>query len=342
MKVDLSDLNLLSYSGNTQLSGSYSDADIIGVMVEKWIPYFECHKCGRWDCCQFTQKHPSNPNRSVEIKCGVAVRFINNIVALTFNKLNDLNKQQLQHYLNSLYFLTQYIQDAEQSIGLLTNKDQLDFWGQYSTSLLGATKNTLDILSSAHVAMKHVPFFNSKRCVIFVEGESEEIFCKTLTGIAVHNYSGAGNLAYSKIEYTIKEYIKEGYNVLIQLDLDGKLKNSNIEKIISRGLVPKENTFAFVFDFETSIPLELFHLFLVDEGLIPSSFNDFIKNYDGKSIEKHCKKKYNLEINKTKISKKLCDHIYKSSLSKNLFYDKAFLTAEIGKFWYFLQTKSLS
>lgn len=340
MKVDFSDLNLLSYGDNVVLAGNYTDAEIIGVMVEKWIPYFECHKCGRWDCCPFAQKHRTNPNRSVDIKCGVAVSFINNIVELTFQKLNGLNKQQLQHYLNSLYYLTKYIQDAEQSIGLLTNKDQLDFWGQYSASLFGATKHTLDILSNAHIEMKHVPFFNSKRCVILVEGESEEIFCKSLTGIAVHNYSGAGNLAYSKIEYTIKEYINDGFTVLIQSDLDGKEMNSNVEKIIRKGLVPRERVFQFEFDFETSLPNHLFHIFLVADGVILNSFDDFIENYDGKSIEKHCKKKYNLDINKTKISKRLCDHIKKSSLSTNLYYDKSFLTTEIGRFWYFLQTKS--
>ncbi len=37
-------------------------------MIENWIGYFECHKCGKWDYCKYTQKHPANPDRSIDIK----------------------------------------------------------------------------------------------------------------------------------------------------------------------------------------------------------------------------------------------------------------------------------
>lgn len=337
--INLNGLELPTYTENISLSNSYSDREIIDLMVDNWIPYYECHKCGKWDYCKFAQPHPANPERSVDIKCGLAVDFISNYITTTFHLLDDLSIQQKQHYINTAFYLTEYIQNSEQSVGLLSNKEYLENWGEFTPQLFGMTKETINILTKAHIEMKNIPFFNSKRSVILVEGESEEIFCNTFLDIEVHNYNGYGNLSYSKIEYTIKQYIEKGYKVFIQSDMDGKTTNQNLDKIINKGLVDKSNTFCFKFDFETSIPSKIFHQFLFDDGFITDCYNDFISDYDGKSILEHCKSKYSLIIKKPDIASKICDYIDMSSKYSNLFYDKNFLNTEIGQFWYFLKTK---
>ena len=202
------------------------------------------------------------------------------------------------------------------------------------------TKETNDILNQAHKEMKNVPFFNSKRSVLFVEGESEEIFANSFLDIEVVNYGGAGNLTYSKIEYTIRQYHDKGYKIYIQADKDGKSENQNINKIISKGLVDRENIFCFKHDYETSVPVRIFHNILVDTGTIDDTLQNFEYGYDAKeSIVKYVESKYNITIKKPLLSTKLCKFIDKSFEQINPYYDDNFLKTEIGQFWYFLKTK---
>jgi len=58
--------------------GEYTRAQLLRMLVDEWIPYFECHKCGRFSYCKFAQPHPANPNRARDIQCGVAVTALDN------------------------------------------------------------------------------------------------------------------------------------------------------------------------------------------------------------------------------------------------------------------------
>ena len=190
--------------------------------------------------------------------------------------------------------------------------------------------------------MKNVPFFNSKRSVLFVEGESEKIFSDSFLDIEVVNYGGLGNLTYSKIEYTIKQYQDKGYTVYIQADKDGKPKNQNVDKIISKGLVDKDNIFCFKYDFETSIPLHILFKLLNEIKTFSDDYDDFKNGYDGKNgIIKYIETKYDISINKTLFAKEICKYIDISSHQTNLYYDDKFLSTEIGLFWDFLKRKIL-
>jgi hypothetical protein len=339
-KLNLDNLYIIGFLNNIKLENNYSKEEITNLMVDNWIGYFECHKCGKWNNCKYAQKHPANPNRSVDIRCGVAIDFITNFIDTTFSLLDDLTIYQKQSYLNSAYYLTQFIQDIEQTIGTFSNKDQMSGWGEYASSLYGMTKETSNLLNKAHKEMKNVPFFNSKRSVLFVEGESEEIFANYFLDIEVVNYGGEGRLAYSKIEYTIKQYHDKGYKVYIQADKDGKPENQKVKSIITKGLVQEENIFCFNHDYETSMPIKLFYNILIDTKTIDDTYENFKSDYDTtKSIVKYVETKYNITLSKPLLSTKLCEVVSKSFSEINPYYDKNFLKTEIGQFWYFLKTK---
>jgi hypothetical protein len=341
-KQNLNNLYIIGFSDKIHLSLDYSKEEITQLMTENWIGYFECHKCGKWDYCKYAQKHPFNPDRSVDIMCGIAIDFITNFINTTFDLIEDLTPPQKQSYLNSAYYLTEFIQNIEQSVGTYSSKDHMSGWGEYAPSLYGMTKETSSILNKAHKEMKNVPFFNSERSVIFVEGESEEIFAKYFSNIEVVNYGGAGNLTYSKIEYTIKQYLEKGYKVYIQADKDGKPENQNVKKIISKGLVEEERIFCFTNDYETSVPIYIFYKILFELGIVNDTFENYKSTYDDtKSIVKYTEEKYGLTLTKTLISEKLCEFIKDSHRGINPFYDEKFLSTEIGQFWDFLNRKTV-
>jgi hypothetical protein len=312
-------------------------------MIENWIGYFECHKCGKWDYCKYAQKHPVNPDRSIDIRCGIAIDFITNFINTTFSLIEDLNEYQKQAYFNSAYYLTEFVINIEQVIGRFTNKEHIDGWQGYAPSLYGVTTNYIDeFLHKAQKEMKNVPFFNSERSVLFVEGESEEIFANSFSDIEVVNYRGERNLTYTKIEYTIKQYQDKGYKVYIQADKDGKAVNQIADSLITKNLIPKGNMFYFKYDFETSVPLHILFKLSNEIKQFSEDYDDFRNGYDGKiSIVKYIKNKYDISLNKPKLSQKICEYIYMSSEQTNLYYDEKFLNTEIGQFWDFLKRKIL-
>jgi len=341
MKINLSDLVLLNrYSDAVPLSDLYDEKEIISLMVEYWIPLFECHKCGKWDYCKYIERHPIYPDKSVEIQCGVAIDFITNFINTTFSLIETLSKEQKQSYLNSAYYMTCFSQSSEQLIGNYINKDYLEGWGKYAPSLYGYSKSTMDFLTQAHKEMKNVPFFNSKKSVLFVEGESEEIFANRFLDIEVENYGGEGRIQYDKIEYLFKKYLDRGYKIFIQADKDGKVTNQRINKIILKGLIPKDNIFCFTYDFETALPTRVFHKLLVENKFIDDDYVSFINGYTKqKSIVKYAESKYSFSLNKPFLAIKICDFIDSMSHQINLYTDEDFLSVEMGQFWLFLKTK---
>ncbi len=341
MDILLDGLNLIDPGKDPiALAGGYSEEELTQLMIDNWIPYFECHKCGKWDYCKYAQKHPANPERSIDIQCGVAVDFVRNYINTTFSMIGELSTSERQAYLNSAYYLTCYVQNSEQLVGSFISEDYLKYWGEYAPWLYGMSKETSNFLADAHREMKDVPFFKSQKSVLFVEGESEKIFADTFLDIEVENYSGNGRLKYDKIEYTFRKYTERGYKVYLQSDNDGKPENQVVAKIIAKGLLPEENVFCFKYDFETAIPIHVFHQILIDNKLIEDTFDNYIAEYIGNiGIVKYTERKYGITLNKPFLSTKLCEFIDASSHQSNLYYDEGFLKTEIGQFWYFLKTK---
>lgn len=229
MLISLDGLYLFTYSDKDKidLSGNYTIESIFDLMVRYWIPYMECHKCGKWDYCKFVEIHKLNSDRAVDIQCGVAINFITNFIRTTFESIVDLDQDQKQAYLDSAFYLSQYVQNAEISIGTFISKDHLSGWGSMAPALYGFTKQTLDLLTKAHKTMKYIEMFKSTKNVILVEGYSEEIFIQNFSDIEIVNYEGKGRIDYPKIEFLVKEYQEKGYEVYLQSDLDGKDENQS-------------------------------------------------------------------------------------------------------------------
>ena len=101
---NLKNLYIIGFTDNIKLNDTYTKEEIINLMVENWIGYFECHKCGRWDDCKYAQKHPANLNRSVDIKCGIGIDFITNFINTTFH----LIAYKIWHIFYELHFNEKY------------------------------------------------------------------------------------------------------------------------------------------------------------------------------------------------------------------------------------------
>jgi len=198
------------------------------------------------------------------------------------------------------------------------------------SALYGFTKNTLEYLNKAHSSMKNIEMFKSTKNIILVEGHSEEIFIQNFSDIKIVNYEGKGRIKYSKIEVLIKDYKEKGYEIYLQSDLDGNNKDPNIEKIISKNLIKKENIFQFKYDFESAIPVELFYHILIKNKIIDDTFENFETDIDlSRGIVKYTENKYDTKINKKIIANEISSAIQQS--------DKKFRDTEIGKFWFFIK-----
>ncbi len=337
MSNNTDSLHIIGFSENIKVEDFSKDA-LIELMIENWIPWMECHKCGKSDYCKYVEPHGANPDKKAEIKCGVAQDFIRNYINTTFDSIQDLSKEQKQAYLDAAYYLSQYVQSAEINIGTFISEDHLSGWGSYAPALYGFTKQTLEYLEKAHREMKHLEMFKSKKNVILVEGFSEEIFVKSFSDIEVVNYEGNSRIDFGKIEFLVKQYQEKGYEVYLQTDMDGKTENQKAKKIIEKALIEEKNIFQFKHDFETSIPLEKLFAILRSNEIVDVSFEDFEKDIDLKSGSiKHIENKYAVSINKRMIANEISLMINNLSRRTNLYYDENFLDTEIGKFWNFIK-----
>ena len=61
LKLDLNNLTLLDVNGRPRipLEGEMTSEELISLMASKWIPYIECHQCGRYDYCKFPRSSSS-------------------------------------------------------------------------------------------------------------------------------------------------------------------------------------------------------------------------------------------------------------------------------------------
>jgi len=317
------------------LDKEYKKDELIDMAIDEWTVYFECHKCGRWDYCKFAEKHPSNPERSIDIKCGVVKDIIRNYFNTTFDLAKILeDKESRQAYINSGYYLAQYTFQSETYIGLLMKEEMLSFWDSYAPSVIGSSKQLRDLLDKLHAEMSKVHFLNSLTTNLYVEGESEKIIATNFIsdrGVSIISYEGKGRMTYLKMEYLFKTTSDKGYKVYVQGDLDGKAENQNINKMVQKGILSKENTFLFKHDLETSYPIELLHeslQTLCDFGTSLEEFKSDIPTT--KSIVAHLKDKYKIDIPKTKVAEHVSTKIDVAILNNDEFKE-----TEFGKFLLF-------
>lgn len=180
--IDFSGLSILDIYGveRLPLHGQYSYDELANLLVENWIPYMECHKCGKSDYCKYALPHPHNPHKKQEIRCGVAEAVLRNFLKHTVAIAVPLNSDGKRAYLDGAFFLTKFVLQAEQSIGNVADPEILDWYGDFAPGVFGFMTRIRDILNSCSQNLRTIPAFKTERGVLFVECWSEKAFLDAL------------------------------------------------------------------------------------------------------------------------------------------------------------------
>lgn len=345
-RMDLTHLEIFDISGvsHRSLKGTVSENELASLMIEEWIPYFECHKCGRYDYCKFrASPHPANPNRSEDIRCGVTVSIIKNFVNSCFPLILKCNIKQKQDFLDAAFYFYSYINFNEQFLGAYLNKDIVNFFGN-NPLMFGHVTHFRNQLDKMAEHLKSIPEFKVIKGYLLVEGEAEKEFVKTLkeshllwfNDILVESYGGKGNMRPNKLEMLAQTLTRDGYEIYIQGDQDSHESDIFVQ-LVQKGIVKLENTFAFIHDFESSIPNNLIFEGLKQIGHLNNvSLDEFctsLENLDG-SINTCLNDKFGIDDS---IKVPLAREIARLYYNNSLWGSKEFMQSELGKFIDFIK-----
>ncbi len=335
------------------LNGDYSADSLADTFIDNWIPYFECHKCGRWDYCKYAQPYPENPHRSVDIKCGVARDSIKNFVKSTFPVLKELDSNRVQEYLDGAFYFFKFIYDAEQYIGICMDPGFSEYFGEHAPMIFGNFRRLRNMLNELGSSWKGIPEFRINCPVLFVEGLSEKRFLDEMRkshsiwflDLNVEVYGGKGNRRSKRIQMLLDKYIDLGYEIYAQGDADGE--NTDIFRhLIKSGSVKAENTFVFKHDFETSMPLKLLYISLRNMKILNKvSEQDFIAALNGNNISilQKLRDRLGLDIRSHKLklattTARILSNYWFENPWFNWWQDDKFMNdTELGRFLRFIQ-----
>ena len=105
-------------------------------LIDEWVPFYECEKCGRDDYCKYTQPDKYRQGRLADIRCGVVVEAIKNFVKHTFPLLEKMTAKQVQAYLDGAFHLERFLYWAEQTTGMFIDDAMLEFFGDARAKVL--------------------------------------------------------------------------------------------------------------------------------------------------------------------------------------------------------------
>lgn len=274
-------LSFLSHDevGRIEVDDKASLTSLISQLHDEWVPILKCELCGRNDNCNFVQPY-ENGDGFKEIKCGVISNFLTGVIVLSEHDFATLDVESKKKYLDAVFYLLEYAVLSDSFVAALQKPSKLieDYGSLVGVNLIGTISETSFYLSKASLLLKDIPFVNSKRIMLLVEGESEECFVNRLKlkdaapfpRVDVKSYGGKDNKKYSDIRQLVNEYKKQGYHVLIQVDADGKPDRLNernywgLKRHVDNGLISKEDIFSFSEDLEAAYPAELLSEALVD------------------------------------------------------------------------------
>jgi hypothetical protein len=124
LSLDLTGLTLETPDNRRlALTGHFDAGSLADRMIYEGLPYFECHRCGRFDYCKFVQRLPNYPDRARDIKCGVVESVLRLFVERTFPILPEISLEQRQAYLDAAFHFQAFVFQAETFIGMYMNED---------------------------------------------------------------------------------------------------------------------------------------------------------------------------------------------------------------------------
>lgn len=328
------------------LSGTFTESLLAEKLIAEWIPYFECHKCGRWDYCKYAKRHPANPNRSIDIKCGVASDCLRNLVKSAFPFLAKMDHAYIQEFLDGAYDFYKFIYDAEQYIGMNMDIGFHEHFGEYAPIVYSRIGHLREHLNGLATHWKDLQAFWAKSPVLFVEGFSEKAFLDELRKshfawflhLNVEVYAGKGNRRSKRIQMLLEKFKSQGLVIYAQGDADGE--NTDIFRgLINSGAIDQGKTFVFEHDFETSLPRSLLLAVLVEMQFLPEiSAEDFVNklgNFKG-SVNARLKDVFDIDVGPHKIE--LATTVAALLNKVTWWPDEKFMNeTELGRFLRFVQ-----
>lgn len=338
-----------SFAYNKSLTRAYTDDELWSLMIEEWIYYTECKKCGRSDYCKYRDQ-PHRPYSPVlDTKCGVAVSAMKNYVQNTFHILDKLNDEQKTHYLFASYNFCRFICDAEFDIGGFQNEYISRAWSEAILSYYSSPAYLIEYLTGMSRHLSQIPHFNAGRALLLVEGESELHFILILRalnnswfkGFLVESYEGKGNKKKANLILLKKIFGDDGYTIFIQGDNDSQ-HNDALKELKKDNFILPDNTFTFKHDFESSIPKLFFfeilsNLKIINDGITDISLKKFLlKTADEKiSVVKQLKDNLGIDIGNNKVQ--IATEMAKIYEAQYLWTNKKFVQSELGEFIEFIK-----
>ena len=346
--MDFTGLSIFELDDITRrdLHGEYDDQQLASILIEAWIPYYECDKCGKVDFCKYMEPNPHRPGRAKDIKCGVAVNALQNFVRVSFPVLSRIEKNQQQNVLDAAYYFTRYIYESELYNGLCIDSEILDWFGTYSLGTMVRISHLAEDLTRFRSLLKDIPDFAYNIPVFFVEGEAEEAFLFEMqkTGsswfknLNVRCSGGEGNLNAQRVTELFQQLRRQGYKVFVQADGDVNNCIQAINKLVSKGVLDEEKVFKFKYDFESAFTpgmlLKALHQLKILESVTKEEFQTAVYS-QSQSVVKTIKAVYGVDLEPLKVylAKEL------AAVLKGLgswWTDEEFLETEIGEFLKFI------
>lgn len=346
--IDLTGLSILDIHGaeKIRLDGSFDAPSLSERLVEEWVPFVECHKCGRFDYCKFVRRYPDDPDHAEEIRCGITTTALQRFISSTFKHVASAQLSDRQRYLDAAYHFTQFAHKAEGQLGLIQDREMVEYWGDLQPMVFSQLINLREHLDGMAEALRTLSVFRSQQAVLFLEGYSEEAFIDTLRmsrltwflDLRVVVYGGRSNARPSRMRMLLDHYKRTGYDVFVECDADGRSSHP-CATLVHENALPQERTFAFRYDFETAIPSAL-----LVEGLhrldllagVNAADLDCERNGADCSVVRLLEEKHGLDLApwKTDLAMLVADQLNEDwSWSRNT----SFLSSELGQFIQFLQ-----
>ncbi len=204
-------------------------------LIDEWIPFYECHRCGKGDYCKYAISISPNSSKKEDIKCGVAKVSLRNFILRTIFVIEGKTKDSKQKYLDAAYHFYKFVIDSEQWNGIFISNRKLNWWGDDSIKFFGQIIPLRDTLNDLGNCLKEFDEIYIGSNVLFVEGETEKIFISSIRGddeyfrfwpFKVESYGGKPNRKIKKVQLLIGDYKQKGYTIYAQGDRDGSEKDS--------------------------------------------------------------------------------------------------------------------